>query len=431
MDPPAGAIPCTLRAGQIAICPACKQAIATWESHHLLSAGAFAMDSTRFSWSSPLLGLALLICVPIAGLHAQTHPDTCIDSYVWREAFPGDHVCVTPDIREHAATDNQLADSRREPQGGAYGPDTCRPGFVWREAGPEDRVCVTPEARSQTALDNGLATERRLQSAVTTASTSAAEPAAVARSAAKEDATEMRPRSPTVAAVARAPELAAATGAVMATPPRTGETATIRSITLPNFPWPPPPPSARLKLDHALLVSTEPAPTYGSVAARLERALLDNDYTQVSYYAVPDGFAIVTQIERIDPDLSPALEQRWSTHIDAVSLVPFNLEAYIKALLGNDGESFRVIVFVLSSEAFTTDGVRVDPDDAIAWMDKGATALPGAIAAKPYGIDMVCYGLVYEFRISSLGAALQSPSEFSGKDHLRAAGILGRLELAP
>ncbi|MEH2393254.1 MAG: hypothetical protein V7K21_16915 [Nostoc sp.] len=25
--------------------------------------------------------------------------DTCISGYVWREAFPGDHVCVTRAVR--------------------------------------------------------------------------------------------------------------------------------------------------------------------------------------------------------------------------------------------------------------------------------------------------------------------------------------------
>jgi hypothetical protein len=40
-------------------------------------------------------------------------PDTCIQGYVWREAIPGDHVCVTPEVRDQAAEDNRLADSRR------------------------------------------------------------------------------------------------------------------------------------------------------------------------------------------------------------------------------------------------------------------------------------------------------------------------------
>ncbi|HLH23643.1 MAG TPA: hypothetical protein VK066_14070 [Chloroflexota bacterium] len=89
-------------------------------------------------------------------------PDTCVSGYVWREAFEGDHVCVTPETRRQAAADNAAAASRREPNGGAYGPDTCRQGFVWRAARPEDHVCVTPERRDQTANDNAQASQRRV-----------------------------------------------------------------------------------------------------------------------------------------------------------------------------------------------------------------------------------------------------------------------------
>jgi hypothetical protein len=80
-------------------------------------------------------------------------PDSCRRGYVWRDAFPGDHVCVTPDTRAQAAADNAQAAARRDPNG-AYGPDSCLQGFVWREASPQDHVCVTPDARAQAADDN-------------------------------------------------------------------------------------------------------------------------------------------------------------------------------------------------------------------------------------------------------------------------------------
>lgn len=91
--------------------------------------------------------------------------DTCKSGYVWREAFPGDHVCVTPETRAQAAYDNSQAHARRDPNG-AYGPDTCIPGYVWREARPGDHVCVTPETRAQTAADNRMAASRRVGGSV-------------------------------------------------------------------------------------------------------------------------------------------------------------------------------------------------------------------------------------------------------------------------
>ena len=86
-----------------------------------------------------------------------TAQQACRQGFVWREAYPGDFVCVIPPVRAQAAKDNAEADSRREPSGGAYGPNTCLPGFVWREAKPDDQVCVTPYIRSRTAAENANA----------------------------------------------------------------------------------------------------------------------------------------------------------------------------------------------------------------------------------------------------------------------------------
>jgi len=88
-------------------------------------------------------------------------PDTCAQGYVWREAYPGDHVCVIPDVRAQAADDNANAAARIEPGGGPYGPNTCRAGFVWREARSGDQVCVTTDTRARTAEENRLASQRR------------------------------------------------------------------------------------------------------------------------------------------------------------------------------------------------------------------------------------------------------------------------------
>ena len=104
-----------------------------------------------------MLGSALVAAPAIAQPYG---PETCRDGYVWRDAFPGDHVCVTPETRTQTAQDNSQANARRQP-GGAYGPDTCRQGYVWREARPEDHVCVTPETRATAAADNSQAAARR------------------------------------------------------------------------------------------------------------------------------------------------------------------------------------------------------------------------------------------------------------------------------
>ena len=85
---------------------------------------------------------------------------TCLEGWVWREAFANDYVCVTPATRSQTAIDNKLAASRVNPNGGPYGSKTCLNGYVWREASPTDYVCVTPATRAQAAEDNSQAANR-------------------------------------------------------------------------------------------------------------------------------------------------------------------------------------------------------------------------------------------------------------------------------
>jgi hypothetical protein len=90
---------------------------------------------------------------------AQTR---CNHGYVWREAFPGDYVCVTPAVRRQAQEDNAAAGSRYEE--GEHGPFTCLAPYVWREAFPGDMVCVTTDRREQVRRENvraGTVTQSR------------------------------------------------------------------------------------------------------------------------------------------------------------------------------------------------------------------------------------------------------------------------------
>ncbi|WP_188855247.1 hypothetical protein [Aureimonas glaciei] len=107
-------------------------------------------------------GLLLLASFGPATAIGDFGPDTCAEGFVWREAGPNDHVCVSPETRDQARRDNAEAASRVQPGGGAWGPDTCKQGYVWREAfGPADHVCVAVETRTTARNDNRQAGERK------------------------------------------------------------------------------------------------------------------------------------------------------------------------------------------------------------------------------------------------------------------------------
>jgi hypothetical protein len=89
-------------------------------------------------------------------------PDTCAQGYVWREAIPSDHVCVTPDVRTRTQQENSAAPGLRDPNG-AYGSNSCKQGYVWRNAFNGDAVCVTPNIRDDVAAENAAASSHVAQ----------------------------------------------------------------------------------------------------------------------------------------------------------------------------------------------------------------------------------------------------------------------------
>ena len=108
----------------------------------------------KFSAFTSFIFIASLIYLVVVKASGDYGPHTCLEGWVWREAFLGDYVCVPGPTRDQNAPDNAVAASRTGLNG------TCLPGFVWREASPTDHICVTPERRTQTAFDNSQAANR-------------------------------------------------------------------------------------------------------------------------------------------------------------------------------------------------------------------------------------------------------------------------------
>ncbi|WP_197417527.1 hypothetical protein [Mycobacterium sp. GA-2829] len=110
----------------------------------------------------PISAAAIAAFALAPAIGAQPYgPDTCISGYVWREAAPGDNVCVTPAVRDATRAQNAQAVANRDPNG-AYGSNSCKQGFVWREAFDGDVVCVTPDIRTATKADNAAAASRKV-----------------------------------------------------------------------------------------------------------------------------------------------------------------------------------------------------------------------------------------------------------------------------
>lgn len=121
-----------------------------------------------FPWWIPVAAGGAVVAVVVTVLYMHpwgptTPRDACKPGFMWREATPGDHVCVTPATKRQVQADNAAANSRVQPGGGPYGPKTCIQGFVWRESSANDLVCVVPEIRTQARSDNSETAARQLK----------------------------------------------------------------------------------------------------------------------------------------------------------------------------------------------------------------------------------------------------------------------------
>src|SRR5215208_3433730 len=64
---------------------------------------------------------------PASTTTPEVAKDSCAQNFVWREASPQDHVCVTPATRQQTADDNRQASTHIAPRPGV--PDACATAY--------------------------------------------------------------------------------------------------------------------------------------------------------------------------------------------------------------------------------------------------------------------------------------------------------------
>jgi|GEM_PF-1034744 len=200
------------------------------------------------------------------------------------------------------------------------------------------------------------------------------------------------------------------------------------SSPIPSFPWPPPKASAFTPVDLDRATTDGHPAELKDLADRLENALAESGYGERSYYAVPDGFALVSRLEQINEDGTPKkAPDRWSMNFKPLS--HFSLTAYFKALFTAAPGHFRIIVFVVSPHPFSQEDVDVNVADGQAWLAGGLNALPDEIGRKRVQDDHRCTALIYEFeqQPSEARVFFKDPSPVTGKMHLTRTHLWQRL----
>jgi hypothetical protein len=165
------------------------------------------------------------------------------------------------------------------------------------------------------------------------------------------------------------------------------------------------------------------------IANALESAFQTAGYVERSYYAVPQGFALVSQLEQINSDGTPKdATFRWQTTIAPPKV--FSISSYFHALLGATPGDYRVVVFIVTPAAFATKPGAPGFQQSQDWLTGGLNKLPDPIRGWPFTADTAVTALIYEFEQASRDASAieRLPSGLTGQMHLQAAGLWAALQ---
>ncbi len=223
------------------------------------------------------------------------------------------------------------------------------------------------------------------------------------------------PRSRSIRKMDAPPPLTASRGIALA--PAKADTDTV-----PFFPWPPPASSARYVFPQEVFSRFS---TVGEVSSTILKALEHSGYVERSFFQTqPGGVALVTRLEKIGGDGSPAPEQeRWPAGFDNT---PTGFIDFVRGLFYAKAGHYRVIVFVLQEKTFVQSEQKATGKDAETWLAEGAFKLPAWLANRAFGKDSTCTALIYEFESDGTGVK-SVVSSLTGREHLQKAGLLTAL----
>lgn len=190
---------------------------------------------------------------------------------------------------------------------------------------------------------------------------------------------------------------------------------------IPVFPFPPPKPSA---IDVITIDKFPDANNLEDINNFIGRTLNQCGYHEKSIYEIPNGFALVSRIEKINSDASSKNPpERWE--INSKVKNSFSISDYIKSLFSSNPGFYRVIVFMVTDIPFNTTKNVPSKEDATDWLYNGLNILPDEIGSTTLNQSYSCSVLIYEFKSPESGesAFLMSPSLHTGREHLIKANL--------
>lgn len=191
----------------------------------------------------------------------------------------------------------------------------------------------------------------------------------------------------------------------------------------PQFPWPPPSPSEQMDLPRARLLAALPSsPNLFDVGEHLTAGLDSTGYAEHSFYAVPNGFALVARLERILENGRPA---PGGFRYLPPGHEPFSLTTYLSGLFVAPVGYYRQIVFVVTDVPFAATGQELTQREATELLREGANRLPAYFRNIPFGPDCEVTVLIYEFEKTGTTGQMRllSSGRLGARTHLSRSGL--------
>ena len=191
-----------------------------------------------------------------------------------------------------------------------------------------------------------------------------------------------------------------------------------REPDIPRFPWPPPEPSSFMVIPRDSIVERTRHCSLGDVAGMFEVAFDRAGYIQRSYYWVPKGFALVTQMEQFNDD-GTSREEPARFSLKYTSPRVFSLGTFFKAIFHADPGRYRIIVFIVTDTVVTLAAPIADTL-ARTWLQSGMLTLPSLIGQQIFSDTYKCSVLIYEYQRPSAEEepVFNRPGHLDGKSHL-------------
>ncbi|MDQ8197463.1 hypothetical protein QEH56_04850 [Pelagicoccus enzymogenes] len=186
-----------------------------------------------------------------------------------------------------------------------------------------------------------------------------------------------------------------------------------------GFPWPPPIASAWVEVpDNLINPNAIEKPTLGQINEVILSGFDESGYVEKSYYPIPDGFAVVTRLERINEDGTYKDEHRFDQDLGDDGKL-FSIGVFFRRLLFAEKGTYRVVVLAVTSKSIAFSGNLINREDAQKWLVSGQLGLPDEIAQRSYSTFHSTVALIYEFKkTGSDKVILSQPSAIDGKQHL-------------